>query len=360
MLESLRRDLRTVANGLLGRRSSPFLVRGPLGRHTNVIDPLGARSLRITRVVRETADAVTLHLHSGPGGGELDFTPGQFLTLLVEIGGEQLRRAYSLCTTPSEGLAITIKRNGRVSNHLNDHAKEGDLLRVLGPSGNFGFRPDPAVRRRVLLVAGGSGITPLMSIAKSVLAIEPESEVALVYANRAREDVIFHDALEALAAAHPQRFCVRHVFGLFDPKELAPFVVDGTEIFLCGPAGMMDVVRASLPGREIREERFSSPGLVSTRASSPQQVTVSLRGGQRQLVVTPDQTILESALQAGLSMPFSCGMGGCGACKVKLVSGDVSSDEPNCLTSEERERGYVLTCVSRACSKVELAVEEAS
>jgi ferredoxin len=199
-----------------------------------------------------------------------------------------------------------------------------------------------------------------MSIAKSVLAVEPDSEVALVYANRAREDVIFHDALEALAAEHSSRFGVRHVFGLLDPSELHPMIDDRTEIFVCGPAPMMALVRASLPGRSLREERFSSPGMVTTRPSAPQSVSIRVRGGQRHLVVTPDQTILESALQTGVDLPFSCGMGGCGKCKVKLVSGDVASDEPNCLTAEERERGYVLTCVSRACTKVELAVEESS
>lgn len=382
MLETLRRDLRTVANDWFGAPRPPFSHRVPLGRHHHLIErtnPLVARPVTITRAVRETKDAVTLHLKDARG--DVAFVPGQFLTLVLSLDGQTLRRAYSICTSlesarESGTVAITVKRveGGRVSNHLVDHAREGDVLQVLGPSGNFTVTPDAEKSRRFLLVGGGSGITPLMAIAGSVLESEPHSHVTLVYGNRAREDVIFHDALAALAEKHGERFVVRHVLekksksgtphavGRLDregcDRELAVHLgehVSGTECFVCGPEPMMDAARASLlalgvePSR-IHEERFSSPGQRTDvpRPDVPQALVVRTRNGARSLVQDPEQTLLEAGLAAGIDMPFSCTLGGCAACKCKVVEGEVSSDEPNCLTDEERAEGWVLACVSRA------------
>lgn len=396
-LETFRRDVRTVANDLLGERTPPFERRVPLGRHHHVIpraaELLAPRTVRIARVVRETNDAVTLHLEDA-SGARIAFTPGEFLTLLVEVSGERLRRAYSINSALDDagpGVAVTIKRvqGGRVSNHLNDHAREGDVLQVLGPSGSFTVAPDPERRRRLVLIGGGSGITPLASIAKSVLAREPRSHVTLLYGNRAEPDVIFRDALDALAEAHPERFVLRHV--LEAPREgwtggrgrldratceaelsalLARDVPEGleppdelVEVFVCGPEPMMAAAREAatalgVPKDRLREERFSSPAqrAEAPRPTAPQPITLRLPSGVRAVVETPEQTILEAGLAAGVPMPFSCAMGGCGRCKLKLVDGEVASEEPSCLTEAERAEGFVLACVSRATRPTTLEV----
>ncbi len=388
-LEVLRRDVRTLANDLVGRRPPPFERRFPLGRHQHVIprgaELLAARTVRVARVVRETADAISLHLEDATGA-PIAFTPGEFLTLLVDVAGERLRRAYSIQSALGDGVAVTVKRveGGRVSNHLNDHAREGDVLEVLGPSGSFTASPDPARRRRLVLIGGGSGITPLASIAKSVLAREPGSHVTLLFGNRRLADVIFRDALDALASAHPDRFVLRHVLeappdgwtggtGRLDratcEAELAtllardvPEGLEPVEVFVCGPEPMMAAAREAaialgVPRTALREERFSSPAQrAAERPASPQPITLRLPGGTRSIVETPEQTILEAGLSAGLAMPFSCAMGGCGRCKLKLVDGDVASDEPNCLNDSERAEGYVLACVSRATRPTTLEV----
>lgn len=382
-LDTLRRDLRAVADGLRGKKPPPFARRAPLGRHHHTIAPsqevLAPRSLRVDRVVRETPDAVTLHLVD-PTGAPFSFLPGQFMTLLVDVGGEALRRAYSICTGIDEDpgcIAITSKRvqGGRVSNHLNEGVRAGDTLRVLGPSGSFTVAPDAARRRELVLIGGGSGITPLLSIARSVLAREPGSRVHLVYGNRSWDDVIFREALSALAAAHPGRFTVRHVLeappegwagraGLLDGEACAAELdalpadpgaaLEPPDFFVCGPAPMMDAVREVLrargvPASRIHEERFSSPAQgEAPRPTSPQPVNIRVRGLLRAVTAAPGQTLLEAGLAAGVPMPFSCAMGGCGACKVRLVDGEVAMEEPNCLSAAERAEGFVLACASRA------------
>jgi len=395
-LDALRRDVQTVLANLAGHRPPPFTERKPLERHLvssagNLRSAITPRELRVARVVRETKDAVSLHLVD-PAGGRIAFVPGQFFTLLVTLeSGEELRRAYSVASAPDEDgaaneVVITIKRmpNGRASTHLVERSREGDVLRVLGPSGSFTVpaTEDPAsARRHLVLFAGGSGITPLASIARTLLAREPGSRVSLVYGNRGEADIIYRDALDALAAAHPDRFTLRHV--LSDPPEgftgrtgvLDASVVSAeldaiegldpsaAEFFVCGPEPMMVAAREALVARgalpaKIHEERFSSP---ARRASvelprTPEPIDVHIGGATRRVVAMPGQTLLEAGLGAGLAMPFSCTLGGCGACKVKLVSGTVSSEEPNCLSPDERAAGFVLACVSRATSPASVEV----
>jgi len=386
-LANLRRDVETVANDLFGRRAPSFTVRTPGGRHSRTIpstkDLLAPRTVRIARVVRETADAVSLELAFD--GASPTFHPGQFMTLVVTIDGETFRRAYSIHTAPHEGrIAVCVKRvkDGKVSGHLVDHAKEGDILQVLGPSGSFGLSPERPTPNRVVLVGGGSGITPLSSIAKTLLATDSASKITLLFGNRTLDDVVFRASLEELATEHPERFELRHVLesppegwlgsaGRLDAetceKELAR--IDGlesAEIFLCGPAGMMDAARAALAARgldetHVHEERFSSPGQrVEKSPTTPQPIVMKKNGKVLSVIANPGQTLLEAGLAANVEMPFSCAMGGCAACKVKLVSGEVASEEPNCLTKQERAEGWVLACVSRACGPITVDVPEAS
>lgn len=384
--ETIRRDFRAVFQTFFGTPASPFQRRAPLARHAHVHGAVGeampTRPVRVVEVVRETADAVTLHLED-EAGRPFVFHPGQFLTLVLTIGGREVRRAYSLCVPPTNGprVAVTVKRvaGGLVSNHLVDHAAVGDRIAVLGPSGSFGVTLDATAQRNVVLVAGGSGITPMLSIAASVLRDEPGSRVTLVYGNRRRADVVFADALAALASLHGERFRLRHVLEEAEPgfeagrgrldrtvaaEELRTLALADADCFVCGPEPMREAVRAALvedlgvdPAR-VHEERFSSPsqrtrGALPTRA---QPISIRLRGRTHEVTAAPGETLLEAGLGAGLPLPYSCSLGGCGACKVKLVAGQVISDEPNCLSAAERREGWVLACVSCATDSTTVEV----
>jgi len=387
--QTLRRDLRTILHTVFGEPLPIFRRRSALARHGHTLtvgavpETLASRPVRIVELVRETADAVTLHLEDERGRA-FEFHPGQFLSLLVTIEGVEHRRAYSICTMPGGArVAVTVKRvrGGRVSNHLVDRAAVGDRLAVLGPSGSFGVTVDPSARRHLVLVAGGSGITPMMSIAASVLAGEPGSRVTLLYGNRRAADVVFAQALAALAASHGGRFALRQV--LEEPGDdprvgqgrleravaerelhaLAVATVDA--FFLCGPEPMMVDVRTALveglgvAAERIHEERFSSPAQRSATGKLPtraQPISIRIAGRTHEVTARPGETLLEAGLGAGVPMPYSCGLGGCGACKVRLVAGQVIEDEPNCLSAAERAQGFVLGCVSRATDSTTVEV----
>lgn len=392
--DGLRRDLAMLGAAFTGRTPPPLVARRPRPARLSVVSPapvpgLPSRTLRVERVVRETAGAVTLVL-GDPAGAPITFLPGQFFTVLVTVNGQALRRAYSAsCAPGGEGpsrVALTVKRvpGGRVSNHLNDEAAQGMTLEVLGPSGTFTPQPSEGTPRHLVLLAGGSGITPLMSIARTVLATEPATHVSLVYGNRREADIIFRDALATLARERPGRFILRHVLsepplgweggvGLLDQHrvedELAALPIRPEEpatYFLCGPEPMMREARAALlargvPAGHIREERFTQPHLRPSspgtlEALAPRPLTVHLRGAARELTVPAGSTVLEAALASGVPMPYSCAMGGCGACRVTLRSGEVRMEEPNCLTAEERARGQVLACVARPVTPVTVEV----
>jgi ring-1,2-phenylacetyl-CoA epoxidase subunit PaaE len=368
-LRALRRDLEAVATTLAGRPMPAVVERRGGRRAPQAIAP---RRMRVAQVVRETRDAVSLVLED-ERGAPVAFAPGQFFTLYVVVGADRLKRAYSASSSALDTgrVAVTVKRieGGRVSTHLVENAKQGDVLDVLGPSGSF-TPAATAEARSLVLVGGGSGITPLMSIARTVLVVEPTTRVVLIYGNGAIEHVIFRDAIDALARQYPGRFVVRHVIerapadwtgetGQLGEEALARALgaaevtdAPNTEYFVCGPEPMMQAVRTCLLGRgvapaRIREERFLATHAADDAPREAQAVTMRMRNGERRVVVPPGKTVLEAALDDGLPMPFSCTVGGCGACRVRLLEGRVSMAEPNCLTSEERAQGHILACVSR-------------
>jgi ring-1,2-phenylacetyl-CoA epoxidase subunit PaaE len=406
-LRSLRRDLAAVAATLNGQpvapvtkaiSPTPATVGAPVSTSSSPPAPavdaapssralasaLAPRPLRIARIVRETADAVSLVLED-PTGAPIAFAPGQFFTLHVSIGGEIHKRAYSASSSALDGgrVAVTVKRvaDGRVSRHLVGHAHEGDPIDVLGPSGSF-IPPPAKGPRLIMLIGGGSGITPLFSIARTLLASEPETRIALVYGNLGLEDVIFHDALDALVREYSEggRLRVRHVLekppagwpggtGKLDGAVLGRELDELDEpdaavadYFLCGPAPMMSAARVCLEMRgvspvRIREERFISAHSTAGNTNEAFEVTLRMRrGGEQRVMVSGGKTVLEAALDASIDMPFSCAVGGCGTCRVKVASGSIAQDEPNCLSAEEHDQGYVLACVSRPTSACTLDV----
>lgn len=382
-LRTLRRNLAAVASALTRPPSkSGDAESAPAPKASAGATP---RPMRIARIVRETQDAVSLVLED-PTGAPIVFSPGQFFTLHVPVGGEVVKRAYSASSSALDRaqVSVTVKRvaDGRLSRHIVGQANPGDMIEVLGPSGSF--TPAPSKEPRLLvLIGGGSGITPLASITRTLLASEPDTRIALVYGNRSLEDVIFRDALDALEAEHASalpRLTIRHVLqdppaawaggaGLLDGAALARELdalnepgLRTAEYFLCGPAPMMAAARASLeargiPAARIHEEKFVSAHAQPVAAgASSHEVTLNMRDGERRVVVQPGRTVLETALDAGIDMPFSCAVGGCGTCRVRLTAGSVSMDEPNCLSRDERASGYVLACVSRPTSPCTLDV----
>jgi ferredoxin-NADP reductase len=394
-LKQLERDLRVVGRRASGHGLPPLVARRPRVMSTSA--PVTsearaiARELVVTRVVAETPSAVTLVLESETGA-PFDFAAGQFFTVLLETehgsAGEVLRRNYSASNAPlSRELHLTIKKkdDGKVSPLLCS-TREGARLRVLGPFGSFVVGPRPAAggARRLVLIAGGAGITPLASIARATLAAEPDAELALVYGSRNEGDIILRTELDALAVAYPGRFSILHVLetevGRLDRRAAArafdrlPLAEHPeARFFVCGPDGMRDEVLAALAARgvgpdAISMERFSvgprpqvttsSAAIAAAVAPGARPIAIRVKGRVHRTTALPGATVLEAGLAAGAPMPFSCAVGGCGACKVKLVEGRVEVEEPNCLSDRERAAGYVLACVGRPCGPCTVEVLE--
>lgn len=338
------------------------------------------RHLRVSKVVRETKDAISMVLVD-PSGAPIVFEAGQFFTVTRHVGDKTLRRAYS-ASSPAHALGevrLTVKEvpGGLVSPDLVHNLKEGEELEVAGPSGSFTV---PGGRKRLVLIGGGSGITPLMSIARTHLANDPAMKIDLLYGSRAEADIIFKDALAELASEHSERLRVRHVLEEASPvaarqgrldretvlaelDALGAFEGEAPMFFVCGPIGMMDEAKAALESRKVphsrlKEERFVSPVDSATGGSAePQNVDVLLHGEKHLVVVKPGLTILEAAQDQGVDMPFSCTVGGCASCRVKLKSGKVSLGEPNCLDPDEKADGYILACVSKPLGPCVVEVE---
>ncbi|HEY4649918.1 MAG TPA: ferredoxin--NADP reductase [Pontibacter sp.] len=342
-------------------------------------------TLKIVEITRETSDAVTLHFEH-PEKQTINYKPGQFLTLIIPFEGKKERRSYSLSSTPHESprLAVTVKRvaGGKVSNYLIDHAQVGQEIEVMEPLGNFCITCDAAESRHVILLGAGSGITPLMSILKGVLREEPNSKVTLLYGNRDEHSVIFKEQLEQLRAQNPDRLQIAYIYS--QPKQECEFrgrmnqsliikILERLQLtkisnglyFMCGPEGMMDEVRKALnvlhvPGERIFRESFVSSKLVEQQQESDQHgsvsdadsdeittqtVTIIYEGAEYSVVVNPDQTILEAALDQDVDLPYSCQAGLCTACRGKCLSGKVHLDEREGLSDAEMDEGYVLNCV---------------
>ncbi len=380
----LRRDLRSVLAGLRGQRAPAWLARDG-ARYVDTRSPslagIVTRELEVAACTRETDDAITLTFHDPSGAPMPSIRPGQFFTLLVDLDGVSLRRAYSVssdCRT-RERFDVTIKRaeGGRVSSHLHAHASVGMRMRVLGPSGEFARVHAP----KLVLIAGGSGITPMMALLRTLLPSEPDREVALIYANRSPNDVIFAEPLAALEAEYSPRLRIHHeleqpppqwsgAVGRCDKPTLARLLDaialahdPDVEFLLCGPAPMMAGARELLherdvPAARVHSESFIAPYLQADAQAQlrAQPLTITARGRETVLAVAPGQTVLEAGLAAGLPLPYSCAMGGCGACKLELERGDVIMREPNCLTQPERERGLVLACIANPINPCRLRV----
>jgi ring-1,2-phenylacetyl-CoA epoxidase subunit PaaE len=338
-------------------------------------------ALRVAEVVPETAEANSIRFEIPPELRErFAFRPGQHLTLRATLNGEEVRRNYSLCTAPDEqDWMVTVKRigGGLFSNWVGDQLKAGDTIDVMPPHGSFTTELDVANRRHLVAIAGGSGITPVLSLLKSTLKYEPESRFTLLYGNRDSSSVIFLEALAALKDKYLQRLEIYHFLdaeeqdidlfnGMLDRarlEEAIPALVpDAAEVegwFICGPGPMMDAAEGVLldrnvPKERIHIERFTAdrpPDAVSREIAQLQTqaegltVAVTLDGRTRRVPFTAGN-ILDSARASGLPAPFACKAGVCATCRAKVTRGKVEMAARYGLTDEEVAAGYVLTCQS--------------
>lgn len=337
--------------------------------------------LKVREVVRETADAVSLYFEQPDP--YLEYKAGQFLTIVMDFDGKEHRRSYSLCTSPFTdpfpGISVKRVPGGLFSNFLAGKIFPGKTINVLRPLGNFTTDFHSKNKRHFFLIAGGSGITPMMGILKSALINEPNSKVTLLYCSRDEEQIIFKKSLEELVSKHTDRLHVLHnlskpsagwsgLKGRLTEDSIRPIIQaaeaeDGfqKEYFICGPAGIMDTATAVLQQIEVAKELVHTESFYSAAANKAQQaavkggvagvmtrdVTVVLDGEEHLVTVSPDKTILEAGLSADLSMPYSCQSGLCTACRGKLLSGEVKMDEDAGLSENELAAGYILCCVSR-------------
>lgn len=337
--------------------------------------------LVVKEVIRETHDTISI-VFQQPAANPIQYKSGQFLTLIANVNGKEVRRAYSLCSSPfvDPDLAVTVKRvdGGLLSNWLADNVKPGQTLRVMEPMGQFTTEYSPGRKRHLVMFAGGSGITPMMSIIKSILSQEPDSIVSLIYCNRDGDSIIFKDALEEMQTADEGRLHVIHVLdnapmnwqgysGLLNHEMLTKLFeripdwgIENTTYLMCGPEGMMKNVESLLAMRHIPKEKIFKESFVqgimdkepkkeeataSSVENKTREVTIRYDGQEYKVSVPPHKGILESALDQGIDLPYSCQSGLCTACRGKALSGKVKLDEEEGLSQSERDEGYVLTCV---------------
>ena len=337
--------------------------------------------LRVAEIVPETADANSIRFDVPEELRDtFAFRAGQHLTLKAEIGGEDVRRNYSLCTAPDEGdWMVTVKRiaDGLFSNWVGDNLRAGDSLEVLPPHGSFttDFRVDR--RRHLVGIAGGSGITPVMSLIRTLLKAEPESHFTLLYGNRDSSSIIFLEQLASLKDRYMDRLELHHFLaeeegeidlfnGMLDRDRCdealehligSPKEVDGW--FICGPGPMMDSAESALMARGIARERIHIERFTADRPpeSLVRQMaeleskaagilmSVTLDGRTRRVEFTKSN-ILDSAREAGLPAPFACKAGVCATCRARVTAGKVEMAARYGLTDDEVAAGYVLTCQS--------------
>jgi 3-ketosteroid 9alpha-monooxygenase subunit B len=338
--------------------------------HDPVLRQHGYHALQVARVVPETHDASSFVLDVPEDLAETFlYRPGQFCTFRVHVDGDEQLRSYSMSSAPATDgeLTVTVKRvvGGLVSNWLLDNLSEGDTIELTKPAGVFCPQDSGGP---VVGFCGGSGITPMMSIAKHVLAAT-ERPVRLLYANRDPDSVIFDAALAALGATHPDRLEVQHHFdtdsGFLTAETIAQFVAPDldADMYVCGPGAFMDVVETTLQALGVAPERIfierflvepaeKTDALIDEKAAGdvdaavPDDVTVTLGGKTVVVRYQPGDTLLETARRGGLRPPFSCEAGNCATCMAFLKEGSVRMRANNALTPEEVEEGWVLTCQS--------------
>jgi ring-1,2-phenylacetyl-CoA epoxidase subunit PaaE len=332
-------------------------------------------TLKIKEVRKETTDCVSILFdipeHLTPN---FTFKQGQYLTLKANVEGEEIRRSYSICSAPFENeLRIAIKKveGGKFSTFTNEKLKKGDTLEVASPDGRFTTLLNFNHKKHYVLIAAGSGITPILSILKSVLKEEPQSEITLIYGNKNAASVIFREEIEGLKNKYMQRLRVFHVLsrervdaellhGRINAMKIKAFsekiseILRGSEYFLCGPEDMINDIRQVLSehqidAKNIHFELFGTNKKNHTHAViSTEKVvstaTIKLDGISFDVPIHEGEMVLDAALRMGADLPFACKGGVCCTCRAKITEGVVDMVVNYALDHDELERGYILTC----------------
>jgi ring-1,2-phenylacetyl-CoA epoxidase subunit PaaE len=340
--------------------------------------------LAVEDLRRETADAVSMTFKIPDDlADDYDFAPGQYLTLRTTMDGEEVRRSYSICSGPDDGeLRIAVKKvdGGAFSSWAADELKSGDELDVMTPTGRFGVRAAPDEARIYVGFAAGSGITPLLSIIKGVLAREPKSRFFLFYGNRSATGVMFLEALEELKDRFLQRFSLFHVIsgeeqdipilhGRLDGEKVRVLLrslvpaASVDHVFICGPTGMSEEIETTCRDIGIADDRIHVERFVSGLGGKPRPKAVIaptappkafasliIDGKRRDVPVAEGEAILDAALRAGVDLPFACKGGMCSTCRAKLVEGKAEMDVNYSLEPWELKAGFVLTCQAKPVS----------
>lgn len=336
--------------------------------------------IKVKDIRRETDSCVSVALDIPAEQKEhFHFLPGQYLTFRHLIAGEDIRRSYSICSAPAEKewrVAIKQVPEGRFSSFANRDLQIGDTLEVMAPMGNFVLNSDSTHRKHYVAFAAGSGITPILSMLKTVLAEEPESIFTLIYGNSRSDSIIFLEELEALKNTHLGRLAIHHVmsrefpgsdlfFGRITGKkcdELIEKLLDLSEVdefYICGPNDMLEALRQSLVSHGVNKqhihfERFSAEGLpvAAPKTVSPADhfvVSVEITQDGNTFSFAMDsrsETLLDAAQKAGADLPFACKGGVCCTCMARLTDGKVEMALNYALEEDQLEQGYILTCQS--------------
>ena len=341
----------------------------------------GRHTVRCARIIDETHDVKTFcFLAEQPV--LFFFKPGQFVTLELEIDGETVMRSYTISSSPSTpyNLSVTIKRvpGGQVSNWMHDNLKEGDVIAMHGPVGNFNCIDFPA--RKVLLLSGGVGITPVMSMARWFYDTNSDVDMVFVHSARTPMDLVYHGELNNMCTRvsnfHLHLICEREMRGMpwsgyrgyFDQAKMDMMVPDlhEREVFCCGPAPYMNAVRGLLQANNFNMEHYHEESFGATPVEAQQDaieqaeeaeealdafnsddlITVEFTQTGKSIGVMPGETLHTAAANLGMHIPKACGMGICGTCKVKKLSGDVEMNHNGGITDEDVAAGYVLSCCS--------------
>lgn len=329
--------------------------------------------LQIKEVKHETPNAISVTFNiPAELKAAYEFVAGQYVNLKLTLDGEEIRRAYSICSSPNSGeLRISIKsvKEGHFSKFANENLKPGDIIEVGQPEGKFTFEPNAERLKNYAAFVAGSGITPVMAILKSVLESEPKSTFVLVYGNKTPDETIFHKELHDLQSKYVGRFFVHFVFSQAKPdgelfgrieKSTVNFVLNNKhkekefdKFYLCGPEAMINTVsnvlkEHSVAEKNIKFELFSTSSEADNPAAASHtghtKITVMVDDEEATFEMSQKQTLLEAALKQGLDAPYSCQGGICSSCLARITNGSAEMKKNSILTDGEIAEGLILTC----------------
>lgn len=333
--------------------------------------------LHIKDVKRETPSSISVAFNiPNELKSAYKFTAGQYINLKLTLDGQEIRRAYSICSSPNSGeLRIAIKsvQNGHFSKFANENLKVGDILEVGQPEGKFTFEPNAEKQKNYVGFVAGSGITPVMAILKSVLENEPKSSFVLVYGNKSPEETIFHQELHDLQLKYVGRFFIHYVFSKSSESELfgridksvVNFILNNkhrekefSKFYLCGPEEMINLVsnvlkEHNVAEKDIKFELFSTSTAENTNIgnqSGHTKITIMVDDDETTFEMSQKQTVLEAALKQGIDAPYSCQGGICSSCIARITNGSAEMKKNSILTDKEVAEGLILTCQAHPTS----------